>query len=259
MIVGVPTRKLPLEENLKILKEIGFDGFQLDLSSCGIDTLKKGFLLDSEDDSAIENVKKLSKKLNFPVLALHTFYPLNFEKNTVIQVLKKNLNYLKTLNCKYLILHISGYCDDAERLKQAISCLDQASKEYKENGCEILLENDHKPSLFITIKNIEDVLSELSINLCFDTTHAMQSDVDLDTFWATFKDKIKAIHLSDFRDGKPHKEIGTGILKQFDCYEEIKKSNKLLILELGKDFQRAKSKEDAIKVWKNSFIEVRKK
>ena len=40
-------KSMPFEDNLKILKEIGYVGFQLDLSSCGIDTLKKGFLLDS--------------------------------------------------------------------------------------------------------------------------------------------------------------------------------------------------------------------
>ena len=45
MIIGVPTRSLEIEENLEILKKIGFDGFQFDLSICGIDTLKKEFLL----------------------------------------------------------------------------------------------------------------------------------------------------------------------------------------------------------------------
>ena len=87
----------------------------------------------------------------------------------------------------------------------------------------------------------------------------MQSDVNIDEFWEKFKDKIKAIHLSDFKDGKAHKEIGTGILQQFISYEEIINSDKLLILEVGKDFKRAKSKEEAIKVWENSFLEVSRK
>lgn len=259
MIVGVPTRSLSIEENLKILKRIGFDGFQFDLSSCGIDTLKKGFLLDEEEDKCVKNIKKLSDELEFPVLALHTFYPLNVDENVVIKTFEKNLEYLKSLNCRYLILHISGYCDDKERLNQAINCLKELEYLYKKSGCEILLENDHKPSLFITIKDIEKVNAKLNFNLCFDTTHAMQSDVDIDEFWKQFNDKIKAIHLSDFKDGKAHKEIGTGILQQFNCYKEIINSDKLLILEVGKDFKRAKSKEESIKVWENSFLEVNKR
>ena len=183
MIVGVPTRSLSIEENLKILKRIGFDGFQFDLSSCGIDTLKKGFLLDEEEDKCVKNIKKLSDELEFPVLALHTFYPLNVDENVVIKTFEKNLEYLKSLNCRYLILHISGYCDDKERLNQAINCLKELEYLYKKSGCEILLENDHKPSLFITIKDIEKVNAKLNFNLCFDTTHAMQSDVDIDEFW----------------------------------------------------------------------------
>ena len=54
MIVGVPTRNLPIEENIKILKKIGFDGFQFDLSSCGIDTLKKDFLISVKDKPDIK-------------------------------------------------------------------------------------------------------------------------------------------------------------------------------------------------------------
>ncbi len=259
MIIGVPTRSLEIEENLEILKKIGFDGFQFDLSICGIDTLKKEFLLKDEDDKCLEKVKKLSEKLNFPVVAIHTFYPLNSKEDIIIKTFKKYLEYLKKLNCKYLILHISGYCEDRIRLKQAINCLNKLKNIYKENKCEILLENDHKPSLFITIDNIEKINTKLNLNLCFDTTHAMQSNVDLDAFWNKFKNKIKVIHLSDFKDGKAHKEIGSGILKQFKCYKEIIKSNKLLFLEVGKDFKRAKSKEEAIKVWENSFLEVSKK
>jgi len=259
MIVGNPSRRLSFEENLRILKRIGFDGFQLDLISYGIETLKKGFQLDAEDDKAINKIKELSNKFKFHVLALHTFYPLNTSKDIVIKTFEKNLEYLKILNCKYLILHISGYCDDKERLKQAIDCLNQIESIYKKNNCEILLENDHKPSLFITIKDIEKVLSKLNFNLCFDTAHAMQSDVDLDDFWKRFKKKIKAIHLSDYKDGKTHKEIGTGILKQFKCYKEIINSDKIIILEVGKDFKRAKSKEESIKVWENSFLEIKKK
>ncbi|MCW8966434.1 MAG: sugar phosphate isomerase/epimerase [Candidatus Pacearchaeota archaeon] len=259
MIVGVPTRSLPVEENLKTFKKIGFDGFQFDLSSCGIDTLKKGFLLEEEEDKCVEEIKNLSDKLKFPVLALHTFYPLNADENVVIKTFEKNLEYLKILNCKYLILHISGYCDDKKRLNQAITCLKKIENLYEKSGSEILLENDHKPSLFITIKDIEKVNAKLNFNLCFDTTHAMQSDVDVDEFWKKFNNKIKAIHLSDFKDGKAHKEIGTGILQQFESYVEIINSDKLLILEVGKDFKRAKSKEEAIKVWENSFLEVSKK
>jgi sugar phosphate isomerase/epimerase len=258
MIVGVPSRILPIEENLKILKKIGYDGFQFDLSSCGIDTLKKGFILDSEEDKCIKKIEKLSKDLDFPVLALHTFYPSNSKEDVVIKTFKKNLDYLKILDCKYLIIHISGYSEDKIRLKQAMDCLNKVKDIYTKKGCDILLENDHKPSLFITIKDIEEINSKLNLNLCFDTTHAMQSNVCLDKFYSKFNKKIKAIHLSDFKDGKAHKEIGTGILKKFSCFEKIIKSNKLLILEVGKDVRRAKSKKEIIEVYKNSFLEVKK-
>ena len=152
--------------------------------------------------------------------------------------------------------HISAYSENKERLKQAISCLNKVKKTYKKEECEILLENDHEPSLFITIDDIESITSKLNLNLCFDTTHAMQSDVNIDEFYLKFKENIKAVHLSDFKEGKSHKEIGTGILKQFNCYKEIIQSNKLLILEVGKDIRRAKSKEEIIKIYKNSFLEA---
>ena len=257
-IVGVPSQRLEIKENLKILKNIGYDGFQFDLSSCGIDTLKKGFLLDSKDDQCIQKIKKLSNSLNFPVRAIHTFYPLNSEESIVIKTFQKNLKYLKTLNCKYIILHISGYCDDKKRLNQAINCLNKIKEIYKNERCEILLENDHKPSLFITIKDIETITSKLELNLCFDVTHAMQSNVNIDDFYSKFIDKIKAIHLSDYNKGKPHLEIGTGILKEFDCFKKIIHSNKLIILEVGKDIKKAKTKKEIIKIYKNSFLEASK-
>ena len=129
---------------------------------------------------------------------------------------------------------------------------------YKEKNCEILLENDHKPSLFITINDIESILSQLDLNLCFDVTHAMQSNVNLDELYSKFSNKIRAFHLSDFKNGKPHKEIGTGILKEFDCYKKIINSNKLLILEVGKDIRKAKSTKEIIQIYENSFLEATK-
>jgi len=259
MIVGVPSRTIPIKENLKILKEIGYDGFQFDLSSCGIDTLKKDFLLNKEDDRCVQEIKTLSHNLDFPVLALHTFYPIHSDEAVTIQTFEKYLEYLRILNCKYLILHISGYSNDKKRFNQAISCLKKSKDIYKKKNCEILLENDHEPSLFITIEDIKSTTSKIDLNLCFDVTHAMQSDVNIDNFYSKFKQRIRAVHLSDYKKGRAHKEIGTGILKQFDCYREIINSNKLLILEVGKDVKRAKSRKEAIKVYKNSFLEVNNK
>jgi len=260
MILGAPSRSLSLEENLKIFKEIGYNGWQLDL--CFFvnkldERLKKCFLLDSQDDEHIKKVKYLSEKVQFPVLAMHTFFPISENKNLIIKNFEKHLKYLQILKCKYLILHISGYSNNQTKLQNAINILKEVKTIYEQKGCEILLENDHDQSLFITTTDIKQVTSQIKLNLCFDTSHAMQSDVNLDEFWNEFKDKIKAIHLSDFKDGKAHKEIGTGILKQFKCYKEIINSNKLLILEVGKDFKRAKSKEQSIKVWENSFLEVK--
>ncbi|MBT7102663.1 sugar phosphate isomerase/epimerase [archaeon] len=259
MIVGVPSRTLPIKKNLKILKKIGYDGFQFDLSVCGIDTFKKSFLLDSEEDKCVKKIKKLSQDLNFPVLAAHTFYPLNSEDDTIIETFKKHLEHLKILNCKYLILHISGYNKDKQRLKKAINNLNKIKSIYKKKGCEILLENDHKPSLFITIKDIEKITSKIKLNLCFDVTHAMQSNVNLDNFYSKFNKKIKAFHLSDFKEGKAHKEIGTGILKKFNCFKKIIASKKLLILEVGKDVKKAKTMKEVTKIYKNSFLEVKNK
>ena len=70
---------------------------------------------------------------------MHTFYPLNVDENVIIKTFEKNLEYLKILNSKYLILHISGYCDVEERLNQAINCLKKLEDLYKESDCEILL------------------------------------------------------------------------------------------------------------------------
>jgi len=260
MIVGDLTRKIPLEENLKILKEIGYDGFQLDLCYF-VDSLEKRlerrFLIEEKDDAHVKEVKALSDKLKFPVLAMHTFFPITEDKNLITNTFEKHLEYLKTLNCKYLILHISGYTDDKAKLHRAIDILKEVKPLYEKEGHEILLENDHSPSLFITIDDIKGITKETNLNLCMDTSHAMQSNVNLDVFYNNFKDKIKAIHFSDYKDGKPHKEIGTGILKQFDCYKEIIKLNKPLILEVGKDIKNAKSKEEIIKIYKNSFLEVK--
>ena len=128
------------------------------------------------------------------------------------------------------------------------------------------LEEDNKQTITIysertkgyktVIEDIDKINSELNLNLCFDTTHALQSDIDIDKFWEKFKSIIKAVHLSDFKDGNAHKEIGTGVLKKHKCYNEIINSNKLLILEVGKDFKKAKTKQDAIKIWKNSLQQV---
>jgi len=254
MIVGVPSSTLKIEENLNILKKIGYDGFQFDLSSCGIDTFEKKFVFDSEDDKCVERIKKLSSELDFPVLAFHSFYPLDCEDEAVKDVFRKSLEYLEILGCKYLVLHISGYCEDKKRLEQAVRCLREVKNLYQEKGCEILLENDHKPSLFITIEDIERIVSEANLNLCFDVSHAMQSDVDLDEFWLKFEDKIKAVHLSDFKDGKPHLEVGTGILRESRCFEKIVDSDKLLILEVGKDIKKAGSREKVVQIYKNSFL-----
>ena len=122
-----------------MLKKIGFEGFQFDLSSCGIDTLKKGFLLDDEEDERVEYVKRISEELQFPVLAFHTFYPLSEGDGVVIKTFERYLGYLKKLSCKYLVLHISGYCEDRKRLNQAISCLNSIGDIYYKSGYEILL------------------------------------------------------------------------------------------------------------------------
>ncbi len=253
MIAGVLTKKLDIEKNIKVLKKIGYDGFQFDLKDFGIDMSKKEFLLDKETDNAIKEIQTISRMFDSPILALHTIYPSNVDNKAAIQkTFDKYLNYLSILNCKYLILHISGWNKNKKRLKKVIESLKDIKAKYIKEGVEILLENDHQPSLFVTVNQVINIISKTQLDLCLDTTHAIESGVNLDDFYSKLRQNIKIIHLSDYNN-KPHQAIGTGDLNKFKAYKKIIGSKKLLILEIGGSLNDAKNKKDIIKIYTNSF------
>lgn len=253
MIAGILTRSLEREDNLQILKNLSYDGLQFDFNDL-LNMFEKKFLLDEETHQVFQNFKNKIDNIGLPVLAFHTFYPLGELSGIVIENFKKYSRYMKELKCKFLILHVSAYSDNKADFENAIETLKEVKKYFLLQGQEILLENDHPPSLFINVEEIKKVTDKVKLNLCLDVSHALQSNLDLNNVFYELKDRIKAFHISDCLDGKTHLGVGEGVLKNQKCFREIVSSNALKVLEISRSLMNAKDRDGIIKVYSDSLM-----
>ncbi len=257
MIAGILTGNLEIEDNLQILKSLGYDGLQFDFNDLQINMLNKNFVLDEGTHQAFQNFKDKINNIGLPILAFHTFYPLGESSEIVFENFKKYSEYMKEVNCKYLILHISAYSENKEYFEKAIITLKQIKYHFLQNDLLLLLENDHPPSLFVNLDDITRVNDKLHLDLCLDVSHALQSNLDLNTFFYTLKTKIKVIHLSDYSGGKAHLSIGEGVIESQNCFRDILLSDNLKVLEVSRSLVNSKDRDEIIKVYSDSLNKIR--
>lgn len=196
------TKKVPLNEIFPIANSIGFKYIQFSFAHEGINddnpTINNSFLNKARE------IKNIASQHNIKFPVIHGWLPST--KQAAIKVLEIYLEIREMLNSQYLIFHPKNL----ENLKQTIDLVkNQNSKKF------ILIENVAEP-LFKMGQEEINLIVKAGINLCFDTCHALESDLNAEITLTEYKNYMKVIHLSDF-DGKGrHLPIGANkITKNF--------------------------------------------
>lgn len=230
------TKKVPLENIFPLVKSIGFKNIQFSFVHESINDDNPII-----DNSFLNKAREMKNKaahygLKFPVI--HGWLPST--QQTAKHVLDLYLEVREILNSDYLIFHPK----DIENLNQIINLV----KTRKLNEF-ILIENVAEPSFKMGLKEINMII-QAGINICFDTCHALESDLNIDTLLAKYGKHIKVIHLSDFDGEGRHLSIGTNkINKKF--INKIPR-NVIIVFE-----HKAKTPNEYFKVYSTSFTKLR--
>lgn len=187
-------KKVPLEELLSLVKALGFEHMQFSFVHYGIND-DNPFIDDSFIDKAKE-IKNTAENygLTFPVI--HGWLPSTEE---AVKILGIYLKVRELLSSRYIVIHPK----DEINLHFIIKLVENhQSKQF------LLIENVAEPAFKMDLTDVNQII-KAKINLCFDTCHALEKNLDIDSFLTKFKRYIKVVHLSDFDGEKRHLSIGT--------------------------------------------------
>lgn len=187
-------KKVPLEGLLPLVKALGFRHIQFSFVHYGINDDNPLI-----DDSFLDKAKQIKNTaenygLTFPVI--HGWLPSTGE---AIKILGIYLKVRELLNSQYMVIHPK----DKTNLNFIIKLIEgHQSKQF------LLIENVAEPAFKMGLMNVKQII-KAKINLCFDTCHALEKNLDIANFLTEFKRYIKVVHLSDFDGEKRHLSIGT--------------------------------------------------
>jgi len=225
----------PFNETLQIIKSAGFDYIELAVywkggkweiaqhlknisvndvlgmvedSGLKISTLHDmGGLVENDSDSIISTstYEYLEKsKKNIPCLVFHTPMKKTTDKNWWDNYKSKTISDMNSIKGNHII------------------CIENLPffDEYM-----VPLTDPKEMRVFV---------DEADIYVNVDTTHYGQCNIDLNHVAKQLKHRIKAIHISDFCDGKPHLYIGDGKLDFYNFSKLLdKKSLHAITIECG--------------------------
>jgi len=117
-------------------------------------------------------------------------------------------------------------------LENTTKTLDYLSKQAKKFGLELCLETVDQKAL--DVEEYKKILANLDIYITLDIGHlSTYFSIDLEDFIKIFKDKIKHIHLHDFKGSEDHLPLGAGRLELDKVVAALKKFyNNTITLEV---------------------------
>jgi len=170
------------------LKKIGLDGFELLLPLYAIPT-----------DEDILEIKRLTKKYNFPALSVHQ--SLRFLTATKINEIARLFEIAHMLNVKVVVLHMNsakGQIFD----KEYILALHDLEKKYKIRATFENMEKHIQSYLYPHRWHdgeFSDLVKKTDFHITFDIVHLAHSGGDILNFFENNKERILNVNLSDYR------------------------------------------------------------
>ncbi|MEW5897388.1 MAG: TIM barrel protein [Nanoarchaeota archaeon] len=187
-------KKVPVEELFPLAKDLGFKYMQFSFVHFGINDdnplINDTFL---EKAAHLNDIAK-NNSLTFPVI--HGWLPSTEDS---LKVLEIYLKIREILGSSYLVIHPK----DKINLDFSIKLIgNHRSKNV------ILIENVAEPEFKMGLTDVNQI-TKTGINICFDTCHALEKNLDIHRFLTKYKKSIKVVHLSDFDGEKRHLSIGS--------------------------------------------------
>ena len=183
------------------------------------------------EGSPLECFKRDLKVVKEAGMSIEEFHCHNMDFRTFSRRFGDLLEMMRLAEVNFLVQHVSeDMIKHAEEMNKLI-------KRLKENKIYFCIENefvfDDFPSVCTSLEKMGELLGLFTeAKVCLDTGHAFRIGVDPYDFYKRYKDKIKVIHLHDFKDGQDHLVPFTGDLLKSPIVEEIKQFRGPVVIEL---------------------------
>ncbi len=170
------------------LKKLGIDGFELMLPQ---------YTETSNKD--IHEIEELAKEYKFPILSVHQ--ALRFLTATKINEIIRLFEVAHMLRAKVIVLHINAARKQIFDEKY-VTALHDLEKKY---NVTVTFENmeKHAESYFHAHRwhpvKFAELVRQTGFHITLDTVHLAHSGGDIIKFYKENKERIKNIHLSDYR------------------------------------------------------------
>ncbi len=205
-----------LEELFLFGKEAGFDGIEY-----------VAYMRDLYRSP--KRIYNLSKKYDIPVISLHQPPPLVVYTPYVLYPRMASLaNYFPDVTL--INHHLSGLVNT---YSTRISFVNRFLRHAKKDGITVTFEsNPKKPPTFgfhpLVTRNPKlfgDYCIAYDLPITLDTSHIADNNFDIVEFFTLYRNKIKLIHISDYKPHKQHLPFGQGDLPLKQFFKEIKKTS----------------------------------
>ncbi len=202
-----------------IRKMEGFDGLELMVPT-------PDWKIDYSFIGKVESVHEPYYYKSLFKYGMYTLKPVSIEKKNFIA----GVNVAHNMGVKKLVVHpISALLMKKQASKKTAKLL----KKYRSRDIEIFVENLEKKhfgkdfsiniSPFKSMREWFECGDEPDFNLCLDVVHCLSFNEDPVEIYELYKDRIKHIHLADYQRGKPHLNLGEGILDLKGFFRALKK------------------------------------
>ncbi|MBW3002452.1 sugar phosphate isomerase/epimerase [Candidatus Woesearchaeota archaeon] len=223
IICAKPWPVIGMKNNIRILKKLGYKMIRYDPNTTIYKMVREGTCLE-----IFKRDFEIVKKAGMSIEEFHC-YALDFK--TFNERFNDVLEMMRLADVNYYVQHIT---EDMIKHKDEMNNL---IKILKDNNIFFCIENEFVwegfSAVCTSIEKIDEVLKIFpEAMFCLDTGHAYKIGVDPYELYKRYKEKIKVIHLHDFKDGQDHLVPFTGDLLKSKIIEEIKQFKGPIVIEL---------------------------
>jgi len=227
-------KKVELNDLYSLTSSIGFKNLQFSFVHRGINSSNP--IVDNSFLNTAQQMKDMAAQYNLKFPVIHGWLPST--KQEAKNVLNIYLKAKEILNSKYIIFHPTS-------LKNLDTIINLVKSKKS-----ILIENVAEPLFKMGLNEIKLILLA-NVNICFDTCHALENNMDINEILLKYKKAIKVIHLSDYDGKNRHITIGTkNIMSKFI---NAIPSQSIVVFE-----HKAKTKKEYLEKYGNSFKILKK-
>jgi len=212
-----------MKNNIRILGKLGYKQIRYDPNVAIYMIVREG--------APLEIFKKDLAIVTGAGMSIEEFHCYALDFKTFNERFEDVLEMMRLAEVRYYVQHISeDMLNHAEEMNRLI-------KKLKDNKIHFCVENEFVLEGFSAVctsfEKIDKVLEIFSEAMfCLDTGHAFKIGIEPYEFYKRYKEKIKVIHLHDFKDGKDHLVPFTGELLKSPIIEELKQFKGPIVIEL---------------------------